>query len=71
MLRSLARGLGLDPDELIRRAAGLTDDADVPSTEAGDPGRPAPADAQKQALLGVINGFLADRRARGLRLRRH
>jgi hypothetical protein len=46
---------------LIRRAAGLTDDADVPSTEAAIQADPRLSDAQKQALLGVINGFLADR----------
>ena len=61
VLRALARGLSIDPDDLIRRAAGLTDDDEAPSTEAAIQADPRLSDAQKQALLGVINGFLAER----------
>ena len=62
VLRALARGLSLDPDELIRRAAGLhrrrpTCRRPRQAIQAD----PRLSDAQKQALLGVINGFLADR----------
>ena len=59
VLRALARGLGLDPDELIRRAAGLPDDEHAPTTEQAIQADPRLTDAQKQALLGVVNGFLA------------
>jgi transcriptional regulator with XRE-family HTH domain len=61
VLRALARGLGVDPDELIRRAAGLADDDQPPSTEAAIQADPRFTDAQKQALLGVIKGFVTER----------
>ena len=60
VLRALAHGLGIDPDELIRRAARLDSDdtAPAPSTEAAIQADPRLTDAQKQALIGVIHGFL-------------
>lgn len=63
VLRALAGALGLDADELIRRAAGLdADDGAGPSTEAAIQADSRLTDAQKQALLGVLNSFLGDAR---------
>jgi transcriptional regulator with XRE-family HTH domain len=62
VLRALAQGLGVDPDELIRRAAGLHDDASAPTTEQAILADPRLTDAQKQALLVVVDGFLTAER---------
>ena len=42
VLRALARGLGVDPDELIRRAAGLPGRRPCAVDRAGDPRRSSP-----------------------------
>jgi len=58
VLRAVAEALGVSADELIRRAAALSDDPRQPSTEAAirqDPRLTAP---QRTALLGVLRSYV-------------
>jgi len=75
VLRALATSLGLDPDDLVRRAT--TPDADVDGTGPADPRSPEDtaavpsievavrhdtrlSDAQKRGLLAVLQSYLAE-----------
>jgi transcriptional regulator with XRE-family HTH domain len=64
VLRSIATGLGLDPDDLIRRAASLHGDEHteppVVSTEAAIKRDERLTDAQKQVLLSVLKSYVDD-----------
>lgn len=59
VLRALAQALDIDPHELIKRAAGIDDDRDErPLTEDAIRRDPRFTDAQKQALLQVVESYL-------------
>jgi transcriptional regulator with XRE-family HTH domain len=59
VLRALAEGLGLRPDELIMQAAGLTPDEGAELTTEEAIRRDARfTDAQKKALLGVVRSYV-------------
>ena len=61
VLRALAEGLGLRPDELIMQAAGLTaDDGTELTTEDAIRRDTRFTAAQKKALLGVVRSYLED-----------
>ena len=59
VLRQLAEGLGVRPEQLIMHAAGLDADQVVVSTEEAIRRDPRFSAAQRQALLGVVRSFLA------------
>jgi transcriptional regulator with XRE-family HTH domain len=59
VLRALAENLGLNADELFRRAAGLGDQGSAASsTEAAIQADDRFTDGQKQALLAVVRSYL-------------
>src|SRR6187402_3056132 len=67
VLRSIADSLGLDPDDLVRRATagtGADDPAETasataaPTTESAIRQDPRLTDAQKQVLLSVLQSYL-------------
>jgi transcriptional regulator with XRE-family HTH domain len=59
VLRALAESLGLRPDQLIMSAAGLPLDDDAPpSTEDAIRRDPRFTDAQRRALLSVVQSYL-------------
>jgi transcriptional regulator with XRE-family HTH domain len=58
VLRSLAESLGLRPDQLIMSAAGLPLDDDDISTEDAIRRDPRFTEAQRRALLSVVQSYL-------------
>jgi transcriptional regulator with XRE-family HTH domain len=60
VLRALARGLGLRPDQLIMHAAGLDSQAPEVTTEEAIRRDPRFTDAQRRALLGVVKSYVED-----------
>jgi transcriptional regulator with XRE-family HTH domain len=64
VLRSVAEGLGIQPDQLIMYAAGLpVDDSEV-STEDAIKRDERLTPAQRQALLGVLRSYIESNEAR-------
>jgi transcriptional regulator with XRE-family HTH domain len=60
VLRSLAKSLGIEPNELILYAAGLPVDQAAISTEEAIRRDERLTMAQRSALLGVLNSYLED-----------
>lgn len=58
VVRALANALNIDPHELIKRAAGIEDTDERPLTEEAITRDPRFTDAQKQALLQVVDSYL-------------
>jgi transcriptional regulator with XRE-family HTH domain len=58
VLRALAEGLGLDPSHLIMQAAGLSPDDAAVTTEQAINADDRFTEAQKRALLGVVQSYL-------------
>ena len=58
VLRALAESLGLDPMHLIMQAAGLSPDQPAVKTEQVINADSRFTEAQKRALLGVVQSFL-------------
>jgi transcriptional regulator with XRE-family HTH domain len=61
VLKSLADAFGMSPATLLAQAGLLGDEEDVPiGTELAIRADPRLSEAQKEALLGVYRGFVAD-----------
>ena len=58
VLRALAESLGLDPSHLIMQAAGLSPDEPPVTTEQAINADARFTEAQKRALIGVVQSFL-------------
>jgi transcriptional regulator with XRE-family HTH domain len=63
VLRSLAKSLGIKPNELIMYAAGLPVDQTAVTTEDAIQRDERLTQAQRSALLGVLKSYLEDNRA--------
>ena len=63
VLRSLARSLGIKPNELIMYAAGLPVDQTEITTEDAIQRDDRLTPAQRSALMGVLKSYLEDNKA--------
>ena len=64
VLRGVARGLGVPAEDLILQAAGLESDDGGITTEEAIRRDPRFNEAQRQALLGVVESYVRDARER-------
>jgi transcriptional regulator with XRE-family HTH domain len=61
VLKSLADAFGMSPEKLLAQAGLLDDDGEAADTEAVIRSDPRLTEAQREALLAVYRGFVADR----------